>query len=329
MSGPGSSERPPTATFVLDLPALNGLNELELFAPTERSALRWVVDQKVEAAAIDAALTALREAELLGGEPERLDAALAASLEMVADPLLRIRVVRVVADGPPRSVVTDSDSVGAVSILSDGREVVLAPVQQLKDVARNIADGIAGAGKLERGPRVDMVGGQALLMAVLSPLMKSGELTAATMVATIASLGGELDPADAGGALEELREEGWLELRDKSYGLADDHAARLEAIAADEFVDVVTTRFTDAGEIRHTHRFHRAAGKVWRLTPFLAGHDHLPPEDASEEVQISVLAGLSFVPQSRDMIAKFIYGLLGVEPPKKPRASTMGVRLRK
>jgi len=302
--------------YCFALAALYGLHERRLFVPGPASTLRYFVERPAAPAALESALEGLREAGYLLENDTLLEGGLAASLHVLADPVLRLRVVRGTPREVPRSVVTDSDGVVGVSVLTDGLEVVISLTQPLADVAAGVCRVVTGEGEPERGARLDVVGAEAHLLTALAPLLRVSDLSADRLVAFVTALGGTVSHEAAVAALAELCQAGWLERRDAAFALAAGREERLAALAGDEFVDIVLTRFAPDRELRRTHRFHRAGAGVWRLSPFVAGHDHAPAETASEAVVGQCLLGLSYIPQSREMVADYVYGLLGLARPR-------------
>ena len=302
--------------MALAVEALRGLADRGLCRPEPHSLLCPFATTNYGEEQIALALEQLRDDGGLIGEPAVLAPAMGAALDLLANPVRRIRVVRLHAGRRPLALVTDSDGASAVTLLSDARDVVFTPLVPLSEVTARIVSVIAGeAPALVRGPRAELLAAEVFLLGIVHRLTEPGALSAEALSQDIFAHGGRASTSDAKAALDGLVTEGWLERAGDGFVRATRATERWWAIAGDDVADVELTLFGDETHAaRFHHRFTCHGPHVWEQQPFLAGHDLPAAEDASLGEKIGTYTGVAFVPLSLSHLEQQIAGILGQAP---------------
>ncbi|MEK7704639.1 MAG: hypothetical protein AAB426_06735 [Myxococcota bacterium] len=314
--------------FTLELPALAGLVARSQLALGPYSRLSWFAEQAVTDDAVADALARLH-ARGYADDNGNLIPGLAASLEILADPVLRVQVTRAAVGGPARTVGFDSDGVVAVTAITDGRELVVSPTLTFDEVASGIVDLLYDDASRRDGAKIDLVGLEAGFLALIAPVVLGGGTTGKELHAALVALGATLNEQQVSEALEALCTRGWLARTGDSYGVDAAAQPRWAPLVPEVVIDIVTTHFGIEREMAHTDRFHRRDTHVWRIEPFVAGHDTMPAAHASEDVAINTFFGLSYVPQSREMVGHYVADRLGVAKPRATQPTGGAVRRRR
>ncbi len=292
---------------------MRALARLGWLDPTPSSLLAPAAEVALTDVQAAQALSELRQGGFLLPDDEGLLPEFDEGLQLVADPVLRIRMTHTGREGVAKSLVVESDLVKAVLVGGDTEQVWFSTAFDAEQIHQQLVDSVCGPDPVVMATAWEVVGLEALVLGWALPLAERHELTAVGFAAALSSCGAQVSVTNAEAALAALTARGWLIRCGAAFSI--NPQSRHLATVPDGTTEIQVTRHGLADPATLTLRWWRQQQQVWQVAPFLVEPDELPQDEGPELLVWYALLGLEFLPRSRAQVHDAIGSLLQVGAP--------------